>query len=255
MEIKDRVGFVTGGASGLGAATVEMLHKNGAKVMIADLNEANSNAMVEKLGDRAAYCLMDVTNPEQVRAGIDKTMETFGAIDILVNCAGTGFAMKTVGKNGPHDLDIFKKIIEINLFGTFDTMRLAAFNMQKNTPTEDNERGVIINTASVAAFEGQIGQVAYSASKAGVVGMTLTVARDLARNGIRACTIAPGIFDTPLMGAAPKEVKDALGAMVPFPARLGKSEEFARLVQAIIETPYLNGETIRLDGAIRMAPK
>ena len=255
MEIKDRVGFVTGGASGLGAATVEMLHKKGAKVMIADLNEANSKALVEKLGDGAACCIMDVTNPEQVQAGIDKAMETFGKIDILVNCAGTGFAMKTVGKEGPHDLNIFKKIIEINLFGTFDTMRLAAFNMQKNEPTEDNERGVIINTASVAAFEGQIGQVAYSASKAGVVGMTLTVARDLGRNGIRACTIAPGIFDTPLMGMAPKEVKDALGAQVPFPARLGKSEEFARLVQAIIETPYLNGETIRLDGAIRMAPK
>ena len=255
MEIKDRVGFVTGGASGLGAATVEMLHANGAKVMIADLNEANGNALVEKLGNGVAFCQMDVTNPEQVQAGIDKTMETFGAIDILVNCAGTGFAMKTVSKNGPHDLNIFKKIIEINLFGTFDTMRLAAFHMQKNEPTEDNERGVIINTASVAAYEGQIGQVAYSASKAGVVGMTLTVARDLGRNGIRACTIAPGIFDTPLMAMAPKEVKDALGASVPFPARLGKPEEFARLVQAIIETPYLNGETIRLDGAIRMAPK
>ena len=255
MEIKDRVAFITGGASGLGAAAAEMICAKGGKVMIADLNEANSKTLVEKLGAQAAYCTMDVTNPEQVQAGIEKAMETFTRIDILVNCAGTGFAMKTVGKDGPHDLNIFKKIVEINLFGTFDTMRQAAFHMQKNDPTDDNERGVIINTASVAAYEGQIGQVAYSASKAGVVGMTLTVARDLGRNGIRSNTIAPGIFDTPLMAMAPKEVKDALGASVPFPARLGKPEEFARLVQAIIETPYINGETIRLDGAIRMAPK
>ncbi|MBU4317073.1 MAG: 3-hydroxyacyl-CoA dehydrogenase [Proteobacteria bacterium] len=255
MEIKDRVGFVTGGASGLGAATVEMLHGKGAKVMIADFNEANGKALVEKLGDRAAFCLMDVTNPEQVKAGIEKAMEMFGAIDILVNCAGTGFAMKTVGKDGPHDLNVFKKIVEINLFGTFDTLRQAAFHMQKNAPNEDKERGVIINTASVAAFEGQIGQVAYSASKAGVVGMTLTIARDLARTGIRICTIAPGLFDTPLLAMLPKEAKDALGAQVPFPDRLGKPAEFARMVQSIVENPYLNGETIRLDGAIRMTPK
>jgi 3-hydroxyacyl-CoA dehydrogenase / 3-hydroxy-2-methylbutyryl-CoA dehydrogenase len=255
MEIKGRVGFVTGGASGLGAATVEMLHKNGGKVMIADLNENGAKALVEKLGDRAAFCTMDVTNTDQVQAGIAKAMETFGAIDILVNCAGTGWAMKTVGKTGPHDLNIFKKIIEINLFGTFDTLRLAAFHMQNNTPNNDNERGVIINTASVAAFEGQIGQVAYSASKAGVVGMTLTIARDLARNGIRACTIAPGLFDTPLLAALPQEAKDSLGKQVPFPDRLGKPSEFAKMVQAIIENPYLNGEVIRLDGAIRMAPK
>ena len=255
MEIKDRVGFVTGGASGLGAATVEMLHRNGGKVMIADLNENGGKALVEKLGDRAAFCKMDVTNTEQVQAGIAKAMEVFGAIDILVNCAGTGFAMKTVGKTGPHDLNVFKKIVEINLFGTFDALRLAAFHMQNNSPNADNERGVIINTASVAAFEGQIGQVAYSASKAGVVGMTLTIARDLARNGIRTCAIAPGLFDTPLLAALPKEAKDSLGAQVPFPDRLGKPEEFARMVQAIIENPYLNGETIRLDGAIRMTPK
>lgn len=255
MEIKGRVGFVTGGASGLGAATVEMLHKNGGKVMIADLNENGAKALVEKLGDRAAFCLMDVTNTDQVQAGIAKAMETFGAIDILVNCAGTGFAMKTVGKTGPHDLNIFKKIIEINLFGTFDTLRLAAFHMQNNSPNEDNERGVIINTASVAAYEGQIGQVAYSASKAGVVGMTLTIARDLARNGIRTCTIAPGLFDTPLLAALPQEARDSLGKQVPFPDRLGRPSEFARMVQSIIENPYINGETIRLDGAIRMAPK
>lgn len=255
MEIKGRVGFVTGGASGLGAATVEMLHQNGGKVMIADLNEKGAKALAERLGAGAAYCILDVTNTDQVQAGIAKAMETFGAIDILVNCAGTGWAMKTVGKTGPHDLDVFRKIIEINLIGTFDALRRAAFHMQNNSPSADNERGVIINTASVAAYEGQIGQVAYSASKAGVVGMTLTIARDLARNGIRICTIAPGLFDTPLLAALPQETKDSLGKQVPFPDRLGKPTEYARMVQAIIENPYLNGETIRLDGAIRMAPK
>jgi 3-hydroxyacyl-CoA dehydrogenase / 3-hydroxy-2-methylbutyryl-CoA dehydrogenase len=255
MDIKGRVGFVTGGASGLGAATVEMLHKTGAKVMIADLNENGAKALAEKLGTGAAYCQMDVTNTDQVQAGISKAMETFGAIDILVNCAGTAWAMKTVAKNGPHDLEVFRKVVEINLIGTFDALRLAAFHMQNNAPNEENERGVIINTASVAGFEGQIGQVAYSASKAGVIGMTLTIARDLARTGIRICTIAPGLFDTPLLAALPQEARDALGKQVPFPERLGKPPEFARMVQAVIENPYLNGEVIRLDGAIRMTPK
>ena len=255
MEIKGRVGFITGGASGLGAATAETLHTNGAKVMIADLNAGAGNALVQKLGDGAEFVEMDVTNTEQVQAGIQKTIDSFGNIHILVNCAGTSFPMKTVGKDGPHDLNIFKKIVEINLFGTFDALRLAAFHMQNNEPNEDMERGVIINTASVAAFDGQIGQACYSASKAGIVGMTLPIARDLSRSGIRVCTIAPGLFDTPLLAALPEEARVSLGQQTPFPPRLGKPEEYAKMAKAIIENPMLNGETIRLDGAIRMSPK
>lgn len=255
MKINGSVGIVTGGASGLGAATVEMLHQNGAKVMIADLNVDGAEALVEKLGDGAVCCKVDVTNTEEVQACIQQTRETFGAIHILVNCAGTSFPMKTVGKNGPHDLNVFKKVVEINLIGTFDTLRLAAFHMQDNEPNDDMERGVIINTASVAAFDGQIGQACYSASKAGIVGMTLPIARDLARSGIRICTIAPGLFDTPLLAALPDEAKTSLGKQTPFPPRLGRPEEYAQMTKAIIENTMLNGETIRLDGAIRMAPK
>lgn len=255
MKINGSVGIVTGGASGLGAATVEMLHQNGAKVMIADLNVDGAEALVEKLGDGAVCCKVDVTNTEEVQACIQQTRETFDAIHILVNCAGTSFPMKTVGKNGPHDLNVFKKVVEINLIGTFDTLRLAAFHMQDNEPNDDMERGVIINTASVAAFDGQIGQACYSASKAGIVGMTLPIARDLARSGIRICTIAPGLFDTPLLAALPDEAKTSLGKQTPFPPRLGRPEEYAQMTKAIIENTMLNGETIRLDGAIRMAPK
>ncbi len=255
MKINGSVGIVTGGASGLGAATVEMLHQNGAKVMIADLNVDGAEALAEKLGDGAVYCKVDVTNTEEVQACIQQTRETFDAIHILVNCAGTSFPMKTVGKNGPHDLNVFKKVVEINLIGTFDTLRLAAFHMQDNEPNDDMERGVIINTASVAAFDGQIGQACYSASKAGIVGMTLPIARDLARSGIRICTIAPGLFDTPLLAALPDEAKTSLGKQTPFPPRLGRPEEYAQMTKAIIENTMLNGETIRLDGAIRMAPK
>ena len=182
-------------------------------------------------------------------------MEKFGGIHILVNCAGMGSATKLVGKNGPHDLNMFKYIVDINLVGTFDASRLAAFKMQDNQPDENGERGVIVNCASVAAFEGQMGQVAYAASKAGVVGMTLTIARDMGRSGIRCCTIAPGVFDTPLMALAPDEIKQGIAATVPFPQRLGNPKEFAALAQHIIENTYLNGETIRLDGAVRMQPK
>jgi NAD(P)-dependent dehydrogenase (short-subunit alcohol dehydrogenase family) len=182
-------------------------------------------------------------------------MAKFGRIDICVNCAGTGMAMKIVGRNGPHDLNTFIRVLMINLVGTFDTARLAAFHMQDNEPDENGERGVIINTASVAAWDGQIGQAAYAASKGGIVSMTLTIARDMARSGIRCCTIAPGLFDTPLMAVMPEEQRLALGTQVPFPKRLGHAEEFAMMAQQIIENPYLNGETIRLDGAIRMAPK
>jgi NAD(P)-dependent dehydrogenase (short-subunit alcohol dehydrogenase family) len=255
MKIDGCVGIVTGGASGLGAATVEMLHGNGAKVMIADLNDVGAKALAEKLGDGAVYCKVDVTNSEEVQACIKQTMDAFSAIHILVNCAGTSFPMKTVGKGGPHDLGVFKKVVEINLFGTFDTLRLAAFHMQDNEPNGDMERGVIINTASVAAFDGQVGQACYAASKAGIVGMTLPIARDLGRSGIRICTIAPGLFDTPLLAALPDEAKASLGKQAPFPPRLGRSEEYAKMARAIIENAMLNGETIRLDGAIRMAPK
>ena len=255
MEISGKIALITGGASGLGAATAQMLYKLGAKVMLADMNLEGGQALAEKLGDRAAAFQVDVTNTDQVQACVAATMERFGAIDILVNCAGTGLGIKTVGKNGPHPLDAFKKLVDINLIGTFDFIRLAAFHMQDNEPSDQGERGVIVNTASVAAFEGQIGQAAYSASKAGVVGMTLTVARDLARSGIRCCTIAPGLFNTPLLAALPEEAKASLGRQVPFPPRLGEPDEYAALVKAIVENPVLNGETIRLDGAIRMAPK
>jgi NAD(P)-dependent dehydrogenase (short-subunit alcohol dehydrogenase family) len=255
MNISGKTAIVTGGASGLGAATVKRLHRAGASVVLADLNVVKGPALVEELKERVLFAHMDVTEEESVKAAIDLTMNTFKKIDILINCAGTGWAMRTVSKNGPHDLSIFKKIIAINLIGTFDCVRHAAFHMQNNEPNEDGERGVIVNTASVAAFDGQIGQAAYSASKAGVVGMTLTIARDLARSGIRCCTIAPGIFDTALTGFLSEQVRSSLAEQTPFPQRLGKADEFAMLAEQIVVNPMLNGETIRLDGAIRMAPK
>jgi len=255
MDFQEKVAIVTGGASGLGAATARRLHGRGAKVIIADINQDLGGKLVGELGAGAKFSKMDVTVTEEVQAGVDAALETFGALHILINCAGTGFPMKTVGKDGPHDLGIFKKVVDINLIGSFDAIRWAAFRMQDNPPNENGERGVIINTASVAAFEGQIGQAAYSASKAGLVGMTLTIARDLARSGIRVCTIAPGLFDTPLLAALPEEAKLSLGRQTPFPTRLGLPDEYAMLALAIIENPMLNGETIRLDGAIRMTPK
>ncbi|MBC8171045.1 MAG: 3-hydroxyacyl-CoA dehydrogenase [Anaerolineae bacterium] len=255
MEIKGLTALVTGGASGLGEATVRMLTQTGANVVILDLNEPPGKALVAELGDVTRYIAADVSNEAQVQSAIDLAYEAFGGLNLLVNCAGIGAALKTVGKEGPHPLDIFERVIRVNLIGTFNCIRLAAARMSENTPNEQGERGVIINTASVAAFDGQIGQVAYSASKGGIVGLTLPVARDLARSGIRVMTIAPGLFDTPLLAALPEPARISLGQQVPFPSRLGSPVEYAQLAKAIIENPMLNGETIRLDGAIRMAPK
>ena len=255
MEISNKVALITGGASGLGLATAETLLDAGAKIMLLDLNEDNAKSAVEKLGSNASYVIANVTDESSVQSAVDKTVEVFGGLHVVVNCAGIGSASKTVGKNGAHPLDYFKTIVDINLNGTFNVLRLAAVAMADNEPNEDGECGVIINTASVAAFDGQIGQAAYSASKGGVVGMTLPIARDLARMGIRINTIAPGIFDTPLMGMAPDAVRNPLIEMTQFPKRLGIPSEYAALAKHMVENPFLNGETIRLDGAIRMQPK
>ena len=255
MEISNKVALITGGASGLGLATAETLLDAGAKIMLLDLNEDNAKSAVEKLGSNASYVIANVTDESSVQSAVDKTVEVVGGLHVVVNCAGIGSASKTVGKNGAHPLDYFKTVVDINLNGTFNVLRLAAVAMADNEPNEDGECGVIINTASVAAFDGQIGQAAYSASKGGVVGMTLPIARDLARMGIRINTIAPGIFDTPLMGMAPDAVRNPLIEMTQFPKRLGIPSEYAALAKHMVENPFLNGETIRLDGAIRMQPK
>ena len=255
MDISGKAAIVTGSASGLGEATARRLHGLGAKVIIADMNKGKGDPLCAELGDGAFFSLMDVTQTDQVQATVDLALEKFGAIDILVNCAGVGLPMKTVGRSGPHDLNAFKQILEINLVGTFDAIRLAAFQMQNNEPNDNGERGVIINTASIAAWDGQVGQAAYSASKGGIVGMTLAIARDLARSGIRVCTIAPGLFDTPLMMALPEGPRNSLTAQIPFPNRFGQPDEFAMMAQQIIENPMMNGESIRVDGALRMAPK
>ncbi|MCM3764353.1 3-hydroxyacyl-CoA dehydrogenase [Neobacillus niacini] len=256
MKLNGSVAVVTGGASGLGEATVETIVENGGYAAIFDLQEDKGAALVEKLGsDRVLFIKTNVTSEEDVVNAINQTIEKFGAIHVLVNCAGIGVAEKTVGKEKPHDLGSFTRVIQINLIGTFNVIRLAAEKMAQNAPNEEGERGVIINTASVAAFDGQMGQAAYSASKGGIVGMTLPIARDLSRHGIRVMTIAPGLIDTPLFAGAPEKVRQALGAMVPFPPRLGRSSEYAHLAKSIVENPLLNGETIRLDGAIRMQPK
>ena len=255
MEISNKVSLVTGGASGLGLATAELLIESGSKVMLLDLNEDNAKAAAEKLGSNASYVVANVTDETSIKSAIDKTVEKFGSLHVVVNCAGIGSASKTVGRDGAHPLDYFKLVVDINLIGTFNVLRLAAVAMGNNEPNADGECGVIINTASVAAFDGQMGQAAYSASKGGVVGMTLPIARDLARMGIRINTIAPGIFNTPLMNGAPDSVKNPLIEMVQFPKRLGHPEDFASLTKHIVENSYLNGETIRIDGSIRMAPK
>ncbi len=255
MDIQGKTALVTGGASGLGAAAVRRLHGMGANVVVADMNRANGESLCEELGPGAAFAEVDVTNTVTVQAAVKLTLEKFGGVHILVNCAGSGWVQKIVGREGPHDLDVFVKILNLNLVGTFDSVRLCACEMQNNEPNEDGERGVIVNTASVAAFDGQMGQVAYAASKSGVVGMTLVIARDLARSGIRCCSIAPGTFDTPLTSFMSAEAKEKLTEQTPFPRRFGKPEEFASLVQQIIENPFLNGETIRLDGGIRMPPR
>ena len=255
MDISGKVALITGGASGLGLATAKRLLSSGAKIMLVDLNEENVKKAAESLGDPTAFAVANVTEEDSVQNCIEATKELFGGIHIVVNCAGIGSASKTVGKDGAHPLNYFKLVVDINLTGTFNVLRLAAVEMGNNDPGEDGECGVIVNTASVAAFDGQIGQAGYSASKAGVVGMTLPIARDLARMGIRVNTIAPGIFDTPMMAMATDEVRKPLIEMTQFPKRLGLPDEFAALVQHIVENPFLNGETIRLDGGIRMAAK
>ena len=255
MEISNKVALITGGASGLGLATAEVLVESGSKVMLLDLNEDNAKSAVEKLGSNSSYVIANVTDESSVQSAIDKTVEEFGGLHVVVNCAGIGSASKTVGRDGAHPLDYFKTVVDINLNGTFNVLRLAAVVMGNNEPNEDGECGVIINTASVAAEDGQIGQAAYSASKGGIVGMTLPVARDLSREGIRVNTILPGLFDTPLFAGAPDELKQSLGAQIPFPSRLGYPKEYGELARHICENEMLNGESIRLDGAIRMAPK
>ncbi len=252
MELRDNVFLITGGASGLGAGTARMLAAAGAKPVLADLNREAGEALAAELGGVFTAC--DVTREADAQAAVTAATQ-LGTLRGLVNCAGIAPAAKTVGKDGPHSLDLFAKVVSINLIGTFNMVRLAAAAMAGNAPNAAGERGVIINTASVAAFDGQIGQAAYAASKAGVAGMTLPLARDLSRNAIRVMTIAPGIFETPMLLGMPQEVQDALGAMVPFPPRLGKPDEYAMLARQILENPMLNGEVIRLDGAIRMQPK
>jgi NAD(P)-dependent dehydrogenase (short-subunit alcohol dehydrogenase family) len=252
MEIANKVFIVTGGASGLGAGTARMLVDNGARVVIADVQDEAGSQLAAELGQRYVHC--DVTQETDAQAAVDAATET-GPLFGLVNCAGVAPAARIVGKNGPHALDLFQKVIGINLIGSFNMMRLCAQAMSGNAPEATGERGVLINTASVAAYDGQIGQAAYAASKAGVAGMTLPIARDLAKIGIRCMTIAPGIFGTPMIFGMPQEVQDALAASIPFPARLGRPEDYAKLVHSIITNDMLNGETIRLDGAIRMPPK
>jgi NAD(P)-dependent dehydrogenase (short-subunit alcohol dehydrogenase family) len=253
MQIKDSVYVVTGGASGLGAATATIAAASGAKVVIADLNAEMGQALAKQIGGTFVKC--DVTSEADGQLAIDTAVKTYGAIHVLVNCAGIGTAEKTTHKNGPHNLAAFTRVITINLIGTFNMIRLAATAMLANQPNAAGERGVLINTASVAAYDGQIGQAAYSASKGGIVGMTLPIARDLSRDGIRCVTIAPGLFLTPLLKGLPPDVQDSLGKQVPFPSRLGRPEEYGSLAKHIVENEMLNGETIRLDGAIRMAPR
>jgi NAD(P)-dependent dehydrogenase (short-subunit alcohol dehydrogenase family) len=255
MEIAGASAVVTGGASGLGEATVRRLAGAGAKVVILDRDAAKGEALAKELGEAVAYSPTDVTNAGDVAAAVELA-GSLGPLRIAVSCAGVGWAGRVVARDGtPHDLDLFSTVIGINLIGTFNVLRLAAAAMAATEPTATTERGVIVNTASIAAFDGQIGQIAYASSKAGVVGLTLPAARDLAGRGVRVVTIAPGTFDTPLLAALPEEARNELGAQIPFPNRLGQPEEFAALARHIVENPMLNGETIRLDGALRMPPR
>ena len=258
MKLEDKGVLVTGGASGLGAACVRLLSQAGAKVVIADLNSDAGIALATEhshTGESTLFVKTNVTEEESTRAAVRTAVESFGGLHILINCAGIGIAERVLGKSGPASLESFTRVIQVNLIGTFNAIRLAAAEMAENAPNEEGERGVIINTASVAAFEGQIGQAAYSASKGGIVGMTLPIARELARYGIRVMTIAPGLFDTPLLAGLPEPARVSLGQQVPFPPRLGRPSEYAALAKHIIENEMLNGEVIRLDGAIRMQPR
>jgi len=253
MEIHASGALVVGGASGLGAATARTLAEGGASLMLADVNAERGEALAAELGARFVAC--DVREEEQVQAAVEAAAQADGGLRISVCCAGTGWAQKVAGSKGPHPLTPFEVIVGINLIGTFNVLRLAATAMLANEPTAAGERGVCVNTASIAAYEGQVGQIAYSASKGGVVGMTLPAARDLAPSGIRVVTIAPGLFDTPLLAALPEDTRDALGRSIPFPPRLGRPDEYAALVAHVAENVMINGEVIRLDGALRMAPR
>lgn len=259
MQLKNAIAIITGGASGLGNAAARLFIANGASVAVFDLNETLGVALEKEFPGQLKFIKTDISDENAVKAAIQTTLETFGAIHIVVNCAGIAIARKTIGKvdgvYGPHCLEAFEKTIRINLIGTFNVIRLAAFEIEKNETNLDGERGVIINTASVAAYDGQIGQAAYAASKGGIVSLTLPLAREFARSGIRVMTIAPGLFETPLLMDLPEEARISLGQQVPFPSRLGRPSEYALLVKSIIENPMLNGEVIRLDGAIRMGPK
>jgi len=255
MRIEGSVAIVSGGASGLGEATIRALLAAGGRAVILDRPDSAGERLAGELGTAAAFAPGDVTREADVAAAVGRASERFGAVHVAISCAGVGAAMRTVTKDGPMPLALFARVVEINLIGTFNVIRLAAAAMARNQPNADGERGVIVNTASAAAFDGQIGQAAYSASKGGVVGLTLPVARDLAGLGIRCVTIAPGTFDTPMLAMLPEAQRQALAAQIPFPSRLGRPAEFAALVRHIVENPVLNGETIRLDGALRMPPK
>jgi NAD(P)-dependent dehydrogenase (short-subunit alcohol dehydrogenase family) len=254
MRLQGKVALVTGGASGLGRAAAEALIEGGASALLVDMQSDLGEATAKELGDAAAFTMADVTDEAQVQAAVDKAVETFGGLHIAVNCAGIGWAQRIVDRSGPHDLGVFTKIVTVNLIGTFNVSRIAAAKMVDNEP-EDGERGVIINTASIAAFDGQIGQVAYSASKGGVVAMTLPIARDLAGRQIRCVTIAPGTMNTPMLAMLPEETRAALADGIPHPKRLGEPSEFGALARHIAENAFINAETIRLDGALRMPPK
>ncbi|HEU4392332.1 MAG TPA: SDR family NAD(P)-dependent oxidoreductase [Solirubrobacterales bacterium] len=253
MTVADAGALVAGGASGLGAATSRALAAAGAQVVIADLNAEKGEALAAEIG--ATFVAADVTDQEAVGAAVERAAAPDGGLRVSVCCAGIGWAERVAHKRGPHDLEYFSNVVRVNLIGSFNVMRLAAASMSGNDPDGEGERGVCVNTASIAAYDGQIGQVAYAASKGGIVGMTLPAARDLASRGVRVMTIAPGLFDTPLLAALPEEAREALGAGIPFPSRLGRPEEYARMVLEIVANPMLNGETVRLDGALRMPPK
>lgn len=252
MKMRDVIALISGGASGLGAGTAERFAECGARVLILDRDKEMGESLASKLGAQARFIKADVASEADIQRALEYAAAEFGALNVLINCAGVGLAMRTTSSRGPHSLAAFETVIRINLIGTFNVIRLASAVMADNAPAESGERGVIVNTASVAAYEGQIGQAAYAASKGGIIGMTLPIARDLARYGIRVCTIAPGIFDTPLLGSLPEAVRKSLGSQMPFPQRLGQPSEYARLAQQIVENAMLNGETIRLDGALRM---
>lgn len=254
MDINDSTFLVTGGGSGLGEATVRMLVANGGNAVIADINRDGGTKLADELGDAAVFCATDVSSEDEVQAAVNVAVGRFGGVQGVINCAGLAVIGKVLGKDGtPHALALFNKGLQVNLLGTFNVIRLAAQVMVPATPNGEGERGVIVNTASVAAFDGQVGQACYSATKAGIVGMTLPIAREMARFGVRVVTVAPGLFETPMMAVIPEAARESLGKQAPFPSRLGRPAEFAALVKHIIENPMLNGEVIRLDGAIRMA--